>query len=66
VALADDLEEQLRGGVRKVLHWTDRHGTVPVPFPPARVCGIDIDPFFNANTPQELAQLRAMLAKCAP
>ena len=66
VALADDLEEQLRGGVRKVLHWTDRHGTVPVPFPPARVCGIDIDPFFNANTPQELDQLRAMLAKCAP
>jgi molybdenum cofactor guanylyltransferase len=66
VALADDLEEQLRGGVRKVLHWTDRHGTVPVPFPPARVCGIDIDPFFNANTPQELDQLRAMLAKCTP
>ena len=66
VALADDLEAQLRAGVRKVLHWTDRHGTVPVPFPPARVCGIDIDPFFNANTPQELDQLRAMLAKCVP
>jgi molybdopterin-guanine dinucleotide biosynthesis protein A len=65
VALADDLEAQLRGGVRKVLHWTDRHGTVPVPFPPARVCGIDIDPFFNANTPQELDQLRAMLTKGA-
>ena len=63
VALADDLEKQLHAGVRKVLHWTDRHGTVPVPFPPARVCGIDIDPFFNANTPQELDQLRAMLAK---
>jgi molybdenum cofactor guanylyltransferase len=65
VALADDLEEQLQAGVRKVLHWTDRHGTVSVPFPPARVCGIDIDPFFNANTPQELGQLRAMLAKAA-
>ena len=65
VALADDLEEQLGKGVRKVLHWTDRHGTVPVPFPPARVCGIDIDPFFNANTPQELDQLRAMLVKGA-
>jgi molybdenum cofactor guanylyltransferase len=65
IALADDLEEQLGAGVRKVLAWTDRHGTVPVPFPPARVCGIDIDPFFNANTPQELDQLRAMLAKAA-
>jgi molybdopterin-guanine dinucleotide biosynthesis protein A len=65
VALADDLEQQLGAGVRKVLHWTDRHGTVPVPFPPMRVCGLDIDPFFNANTPQELDQLRAMLAKRA-
>ena len=65
VALAEDLEEQLRGGVRKVLHWTKRHGTASVPFPPARVCGLDIDPFFNANTPQELDQLRTMLAKTA-
>lgn len=63
VALAEDLEEQLRGGVRKVLHWTKRHGTASVPFPPARVCGLDIDPFFNANTPQELDQLRTMLVK---
>ena len=65
LALAEDLEEQLGIGVRKVLHWTDRHGTVAVPFPPARVCGLDIDPFFNANTPQELGQLRTMLAKTA-
>lgn len=63
IALADDLEEQLGKGMRKVLHWTDRHGTVAVPFEPERVCGIDIDPFFNANTPRELDQLRAMLAK---
>jgi molybdopterin-guanine dinucleotide biosynthesis protein A len=65
VALAADLEEQLRNGVRKVLHWTERHGTVAVPFRPTRVCGLDIDPFFNANTPQELDQLRAMLGKTA-
>ena len=66
VALADDLEAQLAGGVRKVLHWTDRHGTLPVPFPMARIGGVDIDPFFNANTPEELAQLRAMLAEAGP
>jgi len=65
VALADDLEEQLRTGLRKVLTWTDRHGTIAVPFPPMRVCGLDIDPFFNANTPLELDQLRTMLAKTA-
>jgi molybdopterin-guanine dinucleotide biosynthesis protein A len=63
VGLAEDLETQLGAGVRKVLDWTERHGTVPVPFPPTRICGLDIDPFFNANTPQELDQLRAMLAK---
>src|SRR5215468_7157342 len=37
VALADDLEAQLTAGVRKVLAWTDRHGTVPVPFPMLQV-----------------------------
>jgi molybdenum cofactor guanylyltransferase len=61
--LAEDLEEQLGKGVRKVLDWTKRHDTVAVPFAPERVCGLDIDPFFNANTPSELEQLRAMLAK---
>ena len=63
VVLAADLETQLGQGVRKVLHWTDRHGTVPVPFAPARIGGLDVDPFFNANTPPELDQLRAMFAK---
>jgi molybdopterin-guanine dinucleotide biosynthesis protein A len=63
VALADDLEEHLARGVRKVLHWTDRHGTIPVPFPLARIGEAAIDPFFNANTPQELAELRAMVAR---
>jgi molybdopterin-guanine dinucleotide biosynthesis protein A len=65
VALADDLEQALRQGVRKVLDWTDRHGTVPVAFAPTPIGGLDVDPFFNANTPQELDQLRAMLANPA-
>ena len=63
IALMQDLEEQLKAGVRKVLHWTDRHGTVAVPFPCQRFCGLSIDPFYNANTPQELGELRAMLRK---
>jgi molybdopterin-guanine dinucleotide biosynthesis protein A len=66
VALADDLERQLAGGVRKVLHWTDRHGTLPVPFALQLIGGVEIDPFFNANTPQELAELRALIAKAQP
>jgi molybdopterin-guanine dinucleotide biosynthesis protein A len=66
VALADDLEAQLAAGVRKVLAWTDRHGTVPVSFPFVEVGGTNLDPFFNANTPQELGELRALLARVAP
>jgi molybdopterin-guanine dinucleotide biosynthesis protein A len=66
VALADDLEAQLAAGVRKVLDWTDRHGTVAVPFAMAKLAGAEMDPFFNANTPQELERLRAVLARAAP
>jgi molybdopterin-guanine dinucleotide biosynthesis protein A len=62
VALADDLEEALRAGTRKVLAWTDRHGTVPVDFPFIELKGRSVDPFFNANTPEELAQARELLA----
>jgi molybdopterin-guanine dinucleotide biosynthesis protein A len=66
VALADDLEAQLATGVRKVLAWTDRHGTVPVPFPFVRVGKAELDPFFNANTPEELGALRNALVEAAP
>jgi molybdenum cofactor guanylyltransferase len=66
VALADDLEAQLAAGIRKVLHFTRRHGTVAVEFAPVRLCGQDIDPFFNANTPAELEQLWASIARGIP
>lgn len=59
---ADDLEAALTAGVRKVLAWTDRHGTVAVDFPPIEARGTKIDPFFNANTPQELDEARRLLA----
>lgn len=62
VALADDLEAAIRAGVRKVLHWTDRHGTVGVDFVAVRRASVTIDPFFNANTPAELDEARRMLA----
>lgn len=62
VALADDLEQQLVAGMRKVLRWTDRHGTVPVAFAPLTIGGREIDPFFNANTPAELEMARSVLA----
>jgi molybdenum cofactor guanylyltransferase len=62
VDLAMDLERALNEGVRKVLAWTDRHGTTAVEFPFIDVGGRKIDPFFNANTPDELEEARALLA----
>ncbi len=66
VNLADDLEQELRTGTRKVLRWTDKHGTIPVDFQPISAGGQQIDPFFNANTPEELDEARRLLALMAP
>ncbi len=51
VALREDLRQALQDGVRKVVLWTDRHGTAMADFPV-----IGFDPFFNVNTPEDLAQ----------
>jgi molybdopterin-guanine dinucleotide biosynthesis protein A len=55
VALRDDLRHALGAGVRKVVQWTDRHGAATALFP---VTGQD--PFFNVNTPADLAVAEAM------
>ncbi len=57
VALRDDLRAALNEGLRKVVLWTDRHGTATALF------GTDpIDPFFNINTPEDLARAEALVA----
>lgn len=61
-ALADDLEAALQSGTRKVLDWTDRHTTVSAPFAAIEVAGRSIDPFYNANRPDDLAEAEAMIA----
>jgi molybdenum cofactor guanylyltransferase len=66
VALADDLEASLQAGLRKVLAWTDRHGTTAVDFEFVALGDRVVDPFFNANTPDDLAQARALLAGHVP
>lgn len=51
VALRDDLRAALAEGVRKVVVWTDRHGAGAVEFLAA-----PFDPFFNVNTPDDMAE----------
>lgn len=54
VALRDDLRAALKGGLRKVVLWTEKHGGREALFP-------DEDAFFNVNTPQDLTRAEAML-----
>ncbi len=56
VALAEDLRAALRDGVRKVVLWTDRHGAATATF------DVDgVDPFFNVNTPDDMARAERLL-----
>ena len=57
--LAGDLHHALAGeGLRKVDRWTARHRMADVEFPVSPAG----DPFFNINTPEELAAAEARLA----
>ena len=55
VALRHDLRAALEDGLRKVVLWTDRHGAATALFPTDAG-----DPFFNVNTPDDLARAGAM------
>jgi len=61
VVHCDDLAQELNNGVRKVLRWTDKHGTLPVDFDDVVIGSGTIDPFFNANTPEELDEARRLI-----
>lgn len=56
VALREDLRASLEDGVRKVVLWTDRHGAATALFPAE-----PFDPFFNINTPEDLARAETLL-----
>lgn len=61
VTLADELEQQLGAGLRKMREWTHRHASVVVDFPFTRFRGRMIDPFYNVNTPEELDEARRLI-----
>ncbi|MDQ7070059.1 MAG: molybdenum cofactor guanylyltransferase MobA [Rhodobacterales bacterium] len=56
VALRDDLRAALQGGLRKVVIWTEAHGGREAVFP-----FVDVNPFFNVNTPGDLAKAQSIL-----
>jgi len=61
VALADDLEHALtEGDMRKIIVWSARHGFARVVFDDASF------PFFNVNTPEDLAEAERIAAERVP
>ncbi len=66
VTLAAELEASLQRGMRKVGAWTEQHGAIEVSFPEVEVGGRLIDPFFNINQPDQLAEADALLKEKAP
>jgi molybdopterin-guanine dinucleotide biosynthesis protein A len=64
-SLADDLHEALESGTRKVLDWTGRHVTMTADFPEVHIGSTKIDPFFNANRPDDMAHAATILAEMA-
>ncbi|KIC16087.1 molybdenum cofactor guanylyltransferase MobA [Leisingera sp. ANG-Vp] len=56
VALRGDLRAALQDGLRKVVLWTDQHGGREAMFE-----ADPFDPFFNINTPDDLARAEALL-----
>ncbi|MBD9372216.1 molybdenum cofactor guanylyltransferase [Rhizobium sp. ARZ01] len=67
VALADDLADWLRDGQSLRLRtWLDRHGASQVHFPDRETPRGPFDPFFNINTPEELALAESWLGTLEP
>ncbi len=56
VSLRDNLREALKSGVRKVIRWSEQQGSAHL------VYNFDgTDPFFNVNTPEDLATAKELL-----
>ena len=57
VALADDLAAWLSGdGALRVRSYLERHQAREITFPPIETARGEFDPFFNINTPADLAE----------
>ncbi len=65
MAAAAEIAAALARGERRAETMVDRLGVVTVPFADLEIGGAAVDPFFNINTPEELAQAERLLA-CAP
>ena len=61
IGLEDEARKTLKRGELSVDAFAKRHGAIAVSFPMGNIGGKTVDPFFNANTPDDLAAARALL-----
>ena len=57
VALREDLRAALVAGERRVGRWAARHGGAHADWP-----AVPVDPFFNANAPQDMVEAERLLS----
>ena len=62
LTLAAVLEASLRSGKRKVTDWVRERRAEEISFPAVEIGGRPIDPFFNINRPEDLAEAEALLS----
>ena len=62
VTVADDVKRALADGQRSVEAFAKSHNAVAVSFPYTSHGSVSLDPFFNANTLDDLAAARKLLA----
>ncbi len=61
LGIADMLEHALATGERRVHRWVETQGMCAVDFALREVGGRTVDPFFNVNTPDELADAETLM-----
>ena len=62
VALSGDLSGYLASGERRMRGWIERHSHIVSEFAPLDRAGEPLDPFFNVNTPEDLAFAARLMA----
>lgn len=63
IGIADEIEAALARDERRAHRFVAEADAIEVDFPFASLSGRRVDPFFNANTPDELEEARLLLAE---
>ncbi|MFN0218325.1 MAG: molybdenum cofactor guanylyltransferase MobA [Hyphomicrobium sp.] len=62
LAIRPNVEKALREGRRRVEDFAQHQQAIEVVFPFGDIGGVSVDPFFNANSPEDVATARRLLS----